>query len=84
MPVLNLRGDWFALQDNIGIHDIIDVSRVTLIWNVQNIIDLKDQMQFKVLLANRWSLAPSWGAIQVPRRERRIREYEVFSTCEMA
>ncbi len=50
MPVLNLRGDWFALQDNIGIHDIIDVSRVTLIWNVQNIIDLKDQMQFKVLL----------------------------------
>ena len=71
-------------KNNGGIYDITDVSRVTLSWTVQNVIDLKDQMQFKVLLANRLSLAPSWGAIQVPRRERRIREYEVFSTCEMA
>jgi len=32
---------------------------------VQNVIDVKDQMKFKVLLANWWSLAPR-GAIQVP------------------
>jgi hypothetical protein len=36
---------------------------------VQNVIDVKDQMTFKVLLANWWNLAPRWGAIEVPTKE---------------
>jgi hypothetical protein len=35
---------------------------------VQNVIDSKDQMKFKVLLSSRIP-APRWGAIQVPRKE---------------
>jgi hypothetical protein len=41
-----------------------------LVWNVQNVIDSKDQMRFKVLISSRIQ-APRWGAIQVPRREER-------------
>ncbi len=41
---------------------------------VQNVIDVKDQLAFKVLLANWWSLAPRWGAIQVPNRDRTSKE----------
>jgi hypothetical protein len=28
-----------------------------MIWTVQTVIDVKDQMKFKVLLTNWWSLA---------------------------
>ena len=35
--------------NNGGNDDIILVSHVTLIWTVQNVIDPKDQMTFKVL-----------------------------------
>jgi hypothetical protein len=38
---------------------------------VQTVIDVKDQMTLKVLWVIQWSLAPRWGAIQVPRIERR-------------
>ena len=34
----------------------------SLIWTVQNVIDRKDQMKFKVLLVNWWSLAPEVGS----------------------
>jgi hypothetical protein len=37
---------------------------------VQNVIGLKSQLSLKVLLANQWSLAPRWGAIEVPRKKR--------------
>ena len=49
MPALNLRGDWFVPQDNIGIHGAIIVSRETLIEAVQTIIDSKGQVTFKAL-----------------------------------
>ena len=61
-----------GLKVNGGIPDIIDVSRVTLIWTVQNVIDSEDQMKFKVLLDTSSRIpAPRWGAIQVPRNEKR-------------
>ena len=49
-----------------------------MVWTVQNLIDPKDQMKFKVLLANWWSLAPRWGAIEVPRKGRRKRNMAKF------
>ena len=52
MLTLNLQEDWFVLRDNSGIYDIIIVLRVTLVWTVQNVIDVKDQMKFKVLLSH--------------------------------
>jgi hypothetical protein len=38
------------------------------IWTVQNVIDSKDQMKFKVLLYSRIP-APRWGAIEILRRK---------------
>jgi len=35
---------------------------------VQNVIDSKEQMTFKVLLSNR-TPALRWGAIQIPRKK---------------
>ena len=47
---------------NGRIYDITDVSRETMIWTVQNVIDVKDQVKFKVLLANWWSPSPEVGS----------------------
>jgi len=41
--------------DSSGNDDTIIASRETLIWTVQTVIESKDQMKFKVLLANWWS-----------------------------
>ncbi len=41
-----------------------------LIWIVQNVIDRKDQMTFKVLLITGGAQAPRWGAIQIPKNEK--------------
>ena len=66
MLTLNLQEDWFVLRDNSGIYDFIIVLRVTFVWTVQNVIDVKDQMKFKVLLANWWSPSPEVGDIERP------------------
>jgi len=43
-----------------------DLVKFLYIGLSKNVIDPKDQMTFEVLLANRWSLSPDVGAIQVP------------------
>jgi len=53
-------------MDNRGNDDTIIVPRVTLVWTVQNVIDVNDQMTFKVILLIQWNLSLV-GAIKIPR-----------------
>ena len=40
-----------------------------LITPVQNVIDVKDQLTFKVLLANRWNPIPEIKGLKDPKRK---------------
>jgi len=44
-----------------------------LIWTVQNVIDIKDQMTFKVLLANWWSLSPEMGGYKSTKKKGEVK-----------
>jgi len=41
-------------------------------WTVQNVIDPKEQIRFKVLPSS-GAPAPRWGAIEVPKRKKEVR-----------
>ena len=50
------------------------VSHVTIDWIVQNVIEVKDQMRFKILLVcSSRTPALRWGALQIPKKGRKGR-----------
>ncbi len=68
MRVVSRRSNPYKTETSVNLLSLF-LEPTQNIETAQSVIDVKDQMTFKVMLVIQWSLAPRWGAIQIPRKK---------------